>query len=392
MPNPGRYREPMAGWSTGRDVQGDERLTIVSGAQRIDDLVTVFEHGDADVHLKFLAADGASPVLYLQDRYALPIEMHGTGEVRTLEVSFRAPRFDPLGNKTSNAAIDRIVLDGEVLGSGFVLDGPSAGGQDGEVAFGPIRINGNSGIVEIAELRVTPGAFPRPPTVAPADEIKKLRVLVFSRTAGFRHDSIPSGIECLKSLAREHGFTVSTTEDASLFTQDQLKKFDLVVFLNTTGDVLSDTQQRAFEDWYRSGKGYVGVHSAADTEYDWAWYGDLVGAYFKSHPAIQPARVIVNTREHPATAHLGNTWTRTDEWYDYRATPRAGNRLLLSLDQYTFTGSATTGAHPIAWCREFDGGRAFYTGGGHTIESYQEPAFRAHLLGGILWAAGLADE
>ncbi|MEU3250677.1 ThuA domain-containing protein [Streptomyces sp. NPDC006997] len=217
------------------------------------------------------------------------------------------------------------------------------------------------------------------------------RILVFSKTAGFRHDSIPEGVNALRELGADGGFTVDATEDAGAFTARNLRKYDAVVFLSTTGDVLGPAQQRAFEGYIRKGGGYVGIHAAADTEYDWAFYGGLAGAYFQSHPAIQPATVDVEDRAHPATAGLEKAWNRTDEWYNYRSNPREHAHVLASLDESSYTGGTMRGDHPIAWCQNYQGGRAFYTGGGHTKESYAEPAFRQHLLGGIRWATGAAQ-
>ncbi|MEV0554572.1 MULTISPECIES: ThuA domain-containing protein [unclassified Streptomyces] len=216
------------------------------------------------------------------------------------------------------------------------------------------------------------------------------RVLVFSKTAGFRHDSIPEGVAAVKSLGAENGFRVDATEDAGAFSSRNLARYDAVVFLSTTGDVLNEAQQRAFEGYIKRGGGYVGIHAAADTEYDWEFYGGLAGAYFQSHPAIQPARIEVEDRGHPATSHLGESWNRTDEWYNYRSNPRDRAHILASLDESSYSGGTMSGDHPIAWCQEYRGGRAFYTGSGHTKESYADPAFQQHLLGGIRWAVGAA--
>ncbi|MEU3979088.1 ThuA domain-containing protein [Streptomyces sp. NPDC026672] len=217
------------------------------------------------------------------------------------------------------------------------------------------------------------------------------RVLVFSKTAGFRHDSIPEGIAAIRELGGTNGFRVDTTEDATAFTGRNLRRYDAVVFLSTTGDVLDAGQQKAFEGYIRHGGGYVGVHAAADTEYDWAFYGGLAGAWFQNHPAIQPATVNVEDRGHPATSGLARTWERTDEWYNYRSNPRERAHVLASLDESSYSGGTMNGDHPIAWCQDYQGGRSFYTGGGHTKESYADPAFRQHLLGGIRWAVGDAQ-
>lgn len=217
---------------------------------------------------------------------------------------------------------------------------------------------------------------------------KDFRVLVFSKTAGFRHDSIEVGTETIKELGKTNGFQVEATEESATFTTENLDRYRVVVFLNTTGDVLNDDQQKAMEKWLGPERGYVGVHAAADTEYDWPWYGKLVGAYFMSHPAIQPADVQVIDRKHPATAHLPEIWKRTDEWYDYKAAPTKSVRILAKLDTQSYQGHKMGDFHPTAWCHDFQGGRAFYTGGGHTKESYADPDFQKHLVGAIRWAAG----
>ena len=159
----------------------------------------------------------------------------------------------------------------------------------------------------------------------------------------------------------------------------------------TTGDVLDETQQLAFEVFIRRGGGFAGVHSAADTEYGWAWYGGLVRAYFKSHPQVQRATVQVVNRRHPSTAGLPRTWTRTDEWYNFARNPRRSVHVIATLDETSYSpGPNAMGAdHPIAWWHAYQGGRAWYTAGGHTIEAYSDPLFRRHLLGGIRYAAGL---
>jgi type 1 glutamine amidotransferase len=241
---------------------------------------------------------------------------------------------------------------------------------------------GLAAVLVVALLGCTPTPSSEGATVAGPYE-----VLVFSKTSGYRHDSIPAGVEAIRELGAVHGFTVTATEDATAFTPSGLDRYAGVVFLNTTGDVLDPGQQTAFEAYIRAGGGYVGVHSAADTEYGWPFYGDLVGAYFASHPAVQRATIRVEDRTHPATAHLDPTWVRTDEWYDYRSTVRSTAHVLASLDESSYTGGAMSGDHPIAWYRELAGGRSFYTGGGHTVQSYREPAFRTHLLGGIRYAA-----
>jgi cytochrome c len=223
-----------------------------------------------------------------------------------------------------------------------------------------------------------------------AETEPRFAVLVFSKTTGFRHDSIPQGIAAIRALAADHGFAVDSTEDAARFSDAGLAGYKVVVFLSTTGDVLDDGQKAAFERYIRSGGGFVGVHSAGDTEYDWAWYGRLVGAYFANHPEIQPATVHIEDRAHPSTTDLPAVWQRTDEWYNFRSNPRGAVHVLATLDEATYSGGKMGKDHPIAWCQAIDGGRSWYSAMGHTSESYTEPLYRLHLLGGIESAAGIA--
>ncbi len=239
----------------------------------------------------------------------------------------------------------------------------------------------------IAKLLTALLLFPAP-TIATAVVDPAYNVLVFSKTAGFRHDSIAAGTQAIRELGGANNFTVTATEDSTAFTSNNLAQYAAVVFLNTTGDVLNDDQQNAFESYIRAGHGYVGVHSAADTEYDWPFYGQLVGAWFASHPEIQSANIKVEDRASAATANLPQTWNRTDEWYNYQTNPRATAHVLATLDESSYSGGAMGADHPHIWCKTIDAGRSFYTGGGHTIESYGDPAFRGVLLGGIRYAAG----
>lgn len=213
------------------------------------------------------------------------------------------------------------------------------------------------------------------------------RILVFTKTAGFEHESIPAGTEAIMKLGRENGFKVDTTGNASKFIEDTLKQYNAVIFLNTTGDVLDYRQQADFERYIQSGGGYMGIHAAADTEYDWPWYGKLVGGYFESHPKVQPATIIISDTKNNSTKHLPGTWKRTDEWYNYKnLNPEI--KVLANLDEKSYEGGKNGENHPIIWYHGFDGGRSFYTGGGHTNESFLEPDFLEHLLQGILWTAG----
>jgi len=214
------------------------------------------------------------------------------------------------------------------------------------------------------------------------------KVLVFSKTTGFRHDSIPDGIAAIQKLGANNNFAVDATEDAAIFSDAALAQYKAVIFLNTTGDILDANQKAAFQRYIRGGGGFAGIHSASDTEHNWAWYGGLVGAYFQNHPAIQTATVKVEDHAHPSTASLPDRWVRTDEWYNFSTNPRGSVRVLATLDETTYTGGTMGADHPTAWCHVYDGGRAWYTGGGHTKESYSEPLFLQHLLGGIQFAGG----
>jgi type 1 glutamine amidotransferase len=214
-------------------------------------------------------------------------------------------------------------------------------------------------------------------------------LLVFSKTAAFRHDSIPDAIAAIQQMGAESGFQVDATEDSSAFTDDNLSQYQAVVFLLTTGTVLDANQKDAFQRFIEAGNGYVGVHSASDTEYDWPWYGQLMGAYFSNHPNIQPAEIDVEDHGHPSTQGLPDVWPRTDEWYNFQTNPRENVNVLATLDESTYTGGQM-GDHPIMWYHDFDGGRAWYTGMGHTRESYSEKLFLQSLLGGIEYAMGTA--
>jgi type 1 glutamine amidotransferase len=212
------------------------------------------------------------------------------------------------------------------------------------------------------------------------------KILVFAKTKGFYHTSIPKGMQTVMKVCKENGIAVDTTRDAASFTIDNLKKYKVVVFLNTTGDALDNGQQEAFIKYIQSGGGFVGVHAATDTEYDWPWYNKLVGAYFLSHPAQQQEAIIdVVDKSNPATAVLPEKWKRTDEWYNFKSIS-TDIHVLAYLDEKSYKGGENGEKHPFIWYHEFDGGRAFYTGVGHREDNYDEPLVQQHLLGAIKWA------
>jgi type 1 glutamine amidotransferase len=232
------------------------------------------------------------------------------------------------------------------------------------------------------------------------------KALIFSKTAAFRHNEcIPQGTVKIAQMGVQHGFDVDATENAAAFTDANLAQYDVVIWLCTTGDVLNADQQAAFERYIRAGGGYAGIHSASDTEYDWAWYGGLVGAYFRDHPGVpgvnqqfQVATMNVEDRHTAATKRLPARWTREEEWYNFRTNPRDSVHVLTSVDESTYDprgysvpgGSPPMDDHPISWCQPYDGGRAFYTALGHKGVYWSEPLLLSHVLGGIEMAAGAA--
>ena len=274
------------------------------------------------------------------------------------------------------------------------------------------------GMATVPAAAAAPGATTAAATsAAPAPAAAALApptydVLVFSKTAGFRHDSIGAGIRgdraprsAVRLLRHRHRGRRRRSPPPTW------RQYEAVVWLSTTSDVLDDAQQTAFENYIQGGGGYVGVHAASDTEYTWPWYGELVGAYFQSHPAGTPTATIdVEDKTTPSSCALPDRWERTDEWYNFQSkddpvvngggadySPRVNPNInvIATLDESTYVeddGNATDDDHPIAWYQEFDGGRSFYTGGGHTDASFSEPLFRLHLLGGIQYAAGEAPD
>lgn len=221
---------------------------------------------------------------------------------------------------------------------------------------------------------------------------KQKKILVFSKTAGFRHGSaIAAGKKTIMQFGRENKFLVDTTENADLFTSDNLKQYAAVIFLCTTGNVLNDEQQQAFQQFIKGGGGYMGLHSAADTEYDWPWFGELNGAYFKSHPKQQEAVFNIVDAGNIATAHLPKVWKRFDELYNFKWIGTDLN-FLITIDENSYTGGANGEFHPMSWYHDFDGGRSFYTALGHDNKSFEDPLYLQHILGGIKYAMGASPK
>ncbi|QBA65486.1 ThuA domain-containing protein [Muriicola soli] len=216
------------------------------------------------------------------------------------------------------------------------------------------------------------------------------KILVFTKTQGYRHQAIEKGVSTLQDLSKTNSFTIIQTENSEDFNRENLKKYTLVIFLSTTLDVLNELQQQTFTEYINQGGNFMGVHAASDTEYDWPWYGNLVGAYFKSHPEQQQATIEVVDRSHLSTKHLNETWIHFDEWYNFKSINPDIN-VLMQVDESSYTGGENGERHPIAWYHEYEGGRSFYTGLGHTEEAYDDPDFQQHLLGGIFYCLGRDD-
>ena len=214
---------------------------------------------------------------------------------------------------------------------------------------------------------------------------KQSSVLIFSKTNGYRHQSIPAGIAAIKKLGEANKFTVETTEDSLAFTDANLSKYAAVIFLSPTMNVLGEAEQKAFENYIHKGGGFVGIHAATDCEYDWPWYVKMVGASFLSHPQQQVAKIIVKDKNNPSTKHLPAVWERKDEWYNFK-NMNPDVHVLLAIDESSYTGGKNGDNHPMALYHEYDGGRAFYTELGHTDESFSDPLYLQHLLGGIKYA------
>jgi type 1 glutamine amidotransferase len=232
---------------------------------------------------------------------------------------------------------------------------------------------------------------------AGAAHAEQFSVLLFTKTVGWHHESTHAGVTAVRELGQLHDFEVVWTENADLVFNDKaLAKFKAVIFLCTTGDALNGEQQAAFERYIRAGGGFVGIHSASDTEYDWPWYTKMVGHMFHIHPAVQTATLKVEERNFPGMDRFANRFLFTEEWYEFDASRSDKLRYLLSVDEKTYKPQAKWGPkegkgmgkfHPIAWYQEYDGGRAFYTALGHLPATFEDQNFRHHIYGGIYWAA-----
>ena len=231
--------------------------------------------------------------------------------------------------------------------------------------------------------------FGRQPAVLYASSRRRAaRVLVFSKTLGFRHDSIPHAIEKLKELGAANGFTVDATEDSRAFTPENLAAYRAVAFLNPSGNVLNTSQRAALRGYIEAGHGFVGIHNAtALVLEDWPWYTDLVGARYESEIRTQPLRLVPVDRSDPSTRRIPDPWLITEEAYNFDVNPKTrGVKVLINLDESYSKGGTMGKDHPFSWRKTFDGGRSWYTNGGANNDDYDNAQFMAHVLGGIRWA------
>lgn len=231
----------------------------------------------------------------------------------------------------------------------------------------------------------------------------QFRALLITETAGWHHESITAAVPALEGLAKRHSFGLDRYQSGMKLSERMLSNYDVVIMVNTTGDIFDENEQAAFEKFIQAGNGYVGIHAASDTEYDWEWYTQLVGRMFVIHPVIQTAMLDVTNSSFPGLARWPKRLMWTDEWYEFTEAKSDNLNYLITVDESTFNPQADWGRvkgegmgefHPIAWYHDFDGGRAFYTALGHMPEVYQEKLFLAHVYGGIYWAAtgkGLAE-
>lgn len=215
---------------------------------------------------------------------------------------------------------------------------------------------------------------------------KKPTVLVFSLTKGYRHASIEDGIAAIKKMGLVRNFDVDTTESVTAFTTDNLKKYKALIFLSPTGsNIFNDQQKQALKQYINNGGGYVGIHAASDCNFEWEWYGKMVGGFFDSHPKIQEAKLDIIVPKDKMVKGLPQPWVHTDEWYNFKSfNPKV--KVLVKVDETSYQGGNMKNDHPISWYHKFEGGRIFYTALGHTKECYTDPLFLNHLWAGLKWA------
>lgn len=218
--------------------------------------------------------------------------------------------------------------------------------------------------------------------------MEKTNILLFNKTNGYIHKSIPAGTKAIVGLSEEYNYDVTVSDDSLIFRSSKLADFDVIVFMSTSGNIFDDEGKQAFKEYISNGGGFVGIHGASTTEYEWDWFGKMIGNHFDDHPKIQPAKINVINSNAPSTKHLPKVWEWTDEWYNWRYEFDENIEVLLTVDESTYEGGKHGGFHPISWRQEYEGGRSWYTAIGHDDESYKDDNLLKHIAGGINWAAG----
>jgi len=239
----------------------------------------------------------------------------------------------------------------------------------------------------IIQLLVSSGTFAQ----------KQFKVLMITTTRGWHHESLHAGVVAIQQLAARNSFEVALLEDPNGFTDKYVEQFQAILFLNTSGDIFNAEEQKVMERFIKSGKGFVGIHSASDTEYEWDWYTKMVGRMFHIHPAVQTAKMKILDPKFPGLQGFADGKLWTEEWYEFGPEKVTDLTYILGVDEETYNPKADWGArakgvgmgkvHPLAWYHNYDGGRAFYTALGHLPTNFSEPAFLDHLYAGIFWAA-----
>jgi type 1 glutamine amidotransferase len=226
------------------------------------------------------------------------------------------------------------------------------------------------------------------------DKLKNKQVLLFTKNGkGYVHENIPASIAAIQKLGNDYKFKVDTTTNSALFTEDNLKKYDVLIFSNTNNDVFDTEQEKvAFMRYIQAGGGFMGIHSASGTERNWTWFKLMLGATFLRHPPFQPFTVHVLDPKHPAVKNLPVKWDTKDEFYLFREFNPAIKVLIFSdlsvikeSNQKTVTPDVFGNRYPSVWCQEFDGGRTWYSALGHDRNDYSNPVYLAHIIEGLKW-------